>query len=311
MGVTVAYSPTIIPAWASDRKNAVTEADAAFLAGSALNSLDGFIKKDHAWTGCWRSRLALRCAISANQMLGRETEEAALRDAVLMVRPGDNAGPAGNVLLATRMLKTRMDFISSKTLRSLTELFALRWDSALADLPVVIDEIMQKPQAAPIAVAELVTRIHAVRPDVEVLAWWLGDWVLAKRLGWDLPVPFFLAQRYSGAFRTSAGKGRVAPGEQGFNRAVSMALVHGTEDVLLMANEIGRRADRTIASSATIRTKGGDRIIRQLLSEDAVSASAPGTDLSRWASSRFFERLETMGGVRELSGRSTFRVYGI
>lgn len=310
-GVSVAYSPAIVPAWALDKKTAATETDAAFMAGAALNSLDGFIKKGHAWLGCWRSRLALHCALSANQMLGRETDEAALRDAVLMARAGENAGPAGNVLLATRLLKTRMDFISSKTLQSLAELFTLKWDAALADIPSALDDLMQKPQAAPFAVAQIVTTIHAVRPDAEVLAWWLADWVLGQRLGWDLPVPLFLSQRYGPAFRISGGKGRVMPGEAGFSRAVCLAVVYGTEDALQLANDIGRRADRMIANSGKIRTKGGDRIIWQLLNEDAVSASAPGTDLSRWASSRFFERLESFGGVRELSGRSTFRIYGI
>lgn len=309
--MNVGYSPMIVPVWVSEKKTIATAADAAFLAGAALNSLDGFIKKGHAWSGCWRSRLALLCALSANQMLGRETDEAALRDAVLMSRVGENAGPAGNVLLATRMLKTRMDFINSKTLQALVELFSLRWDSTLAELPVVIDEIMQKPQAVPFEIAEMVARIYVVRPDAEVLAWWLADWLLAQRLGWDLPVPLLLTQRYGSGFRLSGGKGRVIPGDNGFAQAVCMALVRGAEDALQLANDIGRRADRMTMSSEKIRTKGGERIVWQLLNEDAVSASAPGTDLSRWASSRFFERLESLGGVRELSGRSTFRVYGI
>jgi len=304
----VAVQP--LPAWASVRQHDLGEADAAFAAGIALKSLDDLVRAQPVWAGCWRQRLALRCAQSAVQLLGRNEGEHALRDAVLLTADGDDPGPAGAMLLAFQRLAAKKRTIGSKVLQELAELIGLRRDG-LDELADLFDAALQPGRAIPFAVADLVAKISAARPDAEILAWWLADRLLAEKLGWPCGVPLLMGERYGAAFKTIGGRGRVRPGEAGFARAVCLALVSGTTEALRQANDIGRRSETLLAVAPKVRTKGAGIVIQKLLDEDAVPASAPGSHLSRWAATRLFERLQNFGAVRELSGRTAFRIFGL
>ncbi len=310
----VSFQPPLIPGWVRPHGEA-SDIDVAFMTGAALGSLDQLVRSEPAWSGTWRQRLGLKCAVSAVRLMGRTEDEAALRDAVLLRLPGGDAGPAGNLFLAYNKLSAHpaqhLDLPDEKMLRDTAALLAMKWDDTLADFSRLAGDLAQDGQAAPFAVAELVTTVCRLRPDAEILAWWLADWVLAKKLNWQKPAPLLMAQRYDPAFRVTGGRGRVRPDDAAFARSVCLALIQGAREALRQAVEISRRAEHFLAVVPKVRTKGAQTVIRQLLAEDALSASATNGNLSRWASRRLFERLETLGGVRELSGRPTFRIYGL
>lgn len=317
MDLIAASAPTSLPwslrlpAWTRQATSEISETDAAFAAGCALKSLDDLIRADPLWLGCWRDRLALKSAVVAGRMLGHNEEEHALRDAILLTTPGDDPGPAGRLFLATRMLTRRSGTVTSPLVKELADLFALRRDDGLAAIPDLVDTAVQSGRAAPFAVADLITAIFAVRPDAEVLALGLADAVMAQKLNWSKPVPLLLPERFGPAFHTLGGRGRVRPGEPAYPKAICLAFVGGVDAALRSAVDIDRRAARLLAVAPKVRTKGAEPVIRRLLTDDAVPASAPGSKLSRWAANRLFERLESLEAVRELSGRSSFRIFGL
>ncbi|OWK18957.1 hypothetical protein AJ88_46690 [Mesorhizobium amorphae CCBAU 01583] len=64
------------------------------------------VRRQERWAGAWRKRLALAAAAVTAKQAGRVEDEEALRDAVLLTRPGVflSVGPAGRMLMAWRRL---------------------------------------------------------------------------------------------------------------------------------------------------------------------------------------------------------------
>ncbi len=307
--VAFAVLPPTVPGWATPRGSVATTAEAAFCAGAALNSLDNLVRAAPLWAGAWRQRLALKGAAAAVRRLGRREDEAALRDAWHLRPPGGDPGPAGRILAAWRRLASRSPGVDESVLSGVAEMLGIACSAELAALPARIDALGSAP--APFAAAAVLAEVLAVRPDAELLAFWLADLVLARQLRWPAPVPLLIGQIQTDAFRGAGGRGRIAPGGEGFERAVCLALAQAAAEACRLAADIARRAARLATAAPKLRAKGAGEAIRLLLDEDAVSGALTTPQLTRWGSRRLFERLATLEAARELTGRATFRLYGL
>jgi hypothetical protein len=300
-----------IPAWAVPPHPVTDPAEAAFCAGAALNVLDLLVRSEPVWAGAWRARLALKCAAAAVRLAGRTEDEAALRDVVLFLQPGADPGPAGKISAAWRHLALHAPDLDTEGLRSVTELLGLRWSPELVSVPKWIAALDRARRPAPFAAAAIAAQVTQLRPDAEILVFWLADLVLARRLRWPFAVPLVMAQVQSAAFRPDADKTRSKPGGQGFEKALCLALVSAATAACALANGIAAHATRLREVAPKLRAKGAGEAIALLVNEDAVPGTLRTEHLTRWGSRRLFERLVEVNAVQELTGRSSFKLYGL
>lgn len=305
------FTVPIPPGWALPRGPVTDLAEAAFFAGAALNSLDNLVRSNPPWAGAWRQRLALSCTAAAMSVVGRVEDVAALRDVWHLRQPGDDPGPAGTILAAWKRLAGLSSGVDVETLRSVTGQLGIRWSDELAMLPDRIDGLVRAATPAPFAAAAIAGEVRALRPDAELLGWWLADQVLALRLRWPLPVPLLMAEARGAAFRRPGRGGRVRPGDECFDTAICLAVAQAAARALRGAAEIAPRAARLQAVAPKLRAKGAGEAIALLLDDDAVPGTLTTPNLSRWGARRLFERLEAFAAVRELTGRASFKLYGL
>ncbi|MEI9412255.1 DUF1403 family protein [Mesorhizobium salmacidum] len=305
-------APPTVPAWALASAGTQSDGDAAFRAGAALASLDTLARAQPAWAGAWRQRLALKCAAASMRLAGRAEDEAALRDAWQLCPAGADPGPAGVIFAAWRQLAGQPLVVRAERLEKIVDQLGLHWDgAALTDLCTEIEKLAESQRPAPFAAAAIAARVVALRPDAELLAWWLADLVLAQSFRWPRPLPLLMTQVFGAAFRAEGGGRRRKPGEKNFERAVCVALVQAAAEACRLAGELSRRAEKLLAVAPKLRAKGAGDVIVLLLNEDAVSGSLVTKNLSRFAARRLFERLQQLEAVRELSGRTSFRLFGL
>jgi len=139
----------------------------------------------------------------------------------------------------------------------------------------------------------------------KLLAAGLADAVLARKLNWPFVLPLLAAPAFSRA-------GRRAAGEEGAESArVLFAYAQAAERACDLAADLQRRARALAEAAPKLRAKGARVALNALLDEDSLNAARKIPGLSERGARRLFDRLVELGVVRALTGRASFRLYGL
>ena len=312
-----------VPAWLRraipDAQSVVDKnvEDMALVAGAAIGALDAVVRRQERWAGAWRQRLALSAAAVTARQAGRVEDEAGLRDAVLLTKADDDVGPAGRMLLAWGRLATRTneDLLTGRNLDAVLKEFGYAPDDAA--ISGLADELRQLSTAG---MVEMLTGafITAERYGFgRAVGAWLADALVAQRLDWTHAVPLLGAEVSAGLGANRPRRSGTIPSATSIEdegvRAKSLlaAQARAALRAVDLAAELERRSERLLAVAPKLRARASDLVVERLLSDDAIVASEKIAGMSDRGLRRLFDRLQKLGAVRELSGRPTFRIYGL
>ena len=292
--------PRPLPGWARAKGETYENVDAGFLAGANLAALHACVRAETPFAGLWRNRLALRAAVAHARLLGRREGEAELRDGFALRAAGDaGVGPAGGILKGWRELVHRSTGSSARALDEVAAAFGLNMPDALADILREAEGAISEDRLPLRSVARVLSHLRRHHPRAEFLGLWIADSVLAQKLGWPIPLPLL-----------AAGLGRRnAPGDEFGQIAIAYARAAGA--AVDLHGELARRAAFLVATAPRLRAKGAGAVVTALLDDDALAPAARLGGMSDRGMRRLCDRLVALGAVRELTGRPTFRLYGL
>lgn len=278
-----------LPGWIMSGPAETFEA-AAFRSGAALAHLTFVTTAADLPQALWRDRLALAAAELCVGLAGRREGARALRDALHFTRTGDDPGPAGRVFRQWSRAVARPISVSNldRALEGVApERIALCLD---ATGPTPVDRA-----------AQVIEAVLTDSPRGEIAALILADAALARSLGWTHVLPLLSLDLKARDLRLRGDELRLA-----CYRAVGV----GVRQALPLAGDLSRAAVRLRAVVPKLRAKGAERAVELVLSHDALAPSSLDF-MSDRAARRLCDRLVSLGAVRELTGRDTFRLYGV
>ncbi|MEP5732419.1 MAG: DUF1403 family protein [Sulfitobacter sp.] len=291
-----------MPPWVTSARVETLE-DVAFLSGAALATLHLVVGCDDVPHALLRNRLSLTASEASMVMLGRPERTGDIRDAVHLLRPGDQPGPAGAIYLQWQQATARPISVGTfqRALPSVTAEQIATW----------LDMGRGGPVMRAATVLEAVLTAH---PREEVMSLILADAVLAQSLEWTHVLPLLATGLKSRDLRKRGTD---------LELACHKALVSSIGATLPIASDLTRRVAHLRAVIPKLRAKGAADAVALFLTKDALSPTIALTDptagvgrtgrtsMSDRAARRLCDRLVDLGVVRELTGRDTFRLYGV
>lgn len=292
-----------LPGWAV--KGRVEDLETcAFASGASLAILHGLVMdaSNTVPVELLRNRLALRCCELSLAIEGRSDTVGDIRDAVHLARAGDAMGPAGEMFMRWR----NGAGIGLRQKDWLDQLVNVVPQTVGEALPVWVAQATEL--GSPVAQAAAVLRLVLdAFPREEASALICADALLSRALGWPKPVPLMALHLRRSSLREAA--------PETCHRAIGLA----AQTAVRLAEDLTRRATGLRKVAPKLRSKGSDYAVALFLREDAVSPSTmlspviKGTKISMTDRSarRLCDRLVSLGVVKELTGRASFRLYGL
>jgi hypothetical protein len=300
----------ILPNWVMDGSVAETLESAGFASGSALALLHVALNDPNinVPTELLRKRLALRAAAHCLKLEGRAQSEADIRDAYLLSAQGDAMGPAGDMLAIWRSGTS----ISLRHAEWRGRLCGLLPEEMQEYFPSWMEQAEDAPGTPVAKAAALLVNMVQLFPRQEAFALLCADTILARLLGWSDTLPLL-------GLHLKGKSLRAAVQSEDIRISCHEAVAHASKDTVRLCYQLARRAAALRSIEPKLRTKASQDAVRLFLSEDAVLPSAmlsptirgSSTTMTARSARRFCERLIELGVVRELTGRSSFRLYGV
>lgn len=303
-----------LPGWVTSARADAPES-LAFLSGATFAILDVLLQQSRSAVPqtLLANTLALKAAVATSKLEGRMATKADIRDAYYLTPPDNDGvrhwGPDGDLLdYWRRAVRLRLE--SADWMPAIVDNIHDRFsDVAETWLATAMDR--GRTHGPLSATTGILRDVLEADDRAERTACLLSDIVLAKFFGWERLLPLTALHLTKSNLRDLKG----GTGKADMHRAITQ----GAQTTCRLATTLAARAEALRVVTPKLRTKGSGDAVALFLSQDVVAPSnmlspmihGTTTPMTARAARRFCDRLVELGVARELTGRPTFRLYGI